>query len=228
MKYARQSAQSLNHNSDSPRPWLRLVLGSAAFICLGLASECLADAAISPAGLVFHAEAGATNPPSQALSVQNSNSRQTSLTASDNVSWLAVSPASTFFQGSAQLSVSVNTSGLTAGTYNATVTIKVGSWDTTVVPVTLMVSPATQSTTSTTTVKSVTLSWNAVTNTAVQGHNLYLGTAPGRYTQKITVGNVTSYTIGRLSVGTTYYFAVTAFNSAGESVPSNEVYWTIY
>jgi fibronectin type 3 domain-containing protein len=49
------------------------------------------------------------------------------------------------------------------------------------------------------------------------------GTVPGIYTQTINVGNVNSHTITGLSNGTTYYFAVTAKNSSGESGLSNEI-----
>lgn len=227
MKYASQTAQSCSHNNDSVTRWFWQVLGVTAFICLGLASESL-SATTSPADLVFYAVQGTTNPPSQALSVYNSNSRQTSLTASDNDSWLTISPGTAFFRSTVDLQVAVNTSGLAAGTYNATVTIKVGSWESMVVPVTLIVSPQTQSTTSSTTLKSATLKWDPVTNTGLDGYNVYIGTAPRLYTRTITVGNVTSYTVGRLAVGTTYYFVITAYNSAGESLPSNEVSTTIY
>ncbi|MFO0752337.1 MAG: fibronectin type III domain-containing protein [Thermodesulfovibrionales bacterium] len=76
---------------------------------------------------------------------------------------------------------------------------------------------------------STTLSWDApTTNTdgsplerpgRIQG---LLRTAPP-YSPPVTVGNVTSYTISGLSGGT-YYFAVTAYDAAGnESSYSNEV-----
>jgi hypothetical protein len=38
---------------------------------------------------------------------------------------------------------------------------------------------------------------------------------------------VTSSTVAGLTVGRMYYFAVTAFNGAGESAPSNEASKTI-
>jgi fibronectin type 3 domain-containing protein len=45
----------------------------------------------------------------------------------------------------------------------------------------------------------------------------------------VDVGNVTAYAVTNLGVGTTYYFAVTAYNTSGvESSFSNEVSKSIY
>jgi fibronectin type 3 domain-containing protein len=122
---------------------------------------------------------------------------------------------------SKQLTIAVNTSGRGAGTYNASITIKVGSWYTKTVPVTLIVSPATQPPPPAT--SSATLTWDAVTGTPITGYKVYVGEAPRLYTRTIDVGTVTSSTVNSLTVGRTYYFAVTAYNSDGESAPSNEV-----
>ncbi|HEU5408743.1 MAG TPA: hypothetical protein VFU48_13320 [Nitrospira sp.] len=56
---------------------------------------------------------------------------------------------------------------------------------------------------------------------------IYVGEAPRLYTRTMTVSNVTSSTVNSLTVGRMYYFAVTAYNSAGENPPSNEVSKTI-
>jgi hypothetical protein len=125
----------------------------------------------------------------------------------------------------AQLTVTVNTTGLAAGTYNATITIKVGKRVKTTVPVTLAVSPSTQPSPSATT---ATLAWATVTDPTLDGYKVYVGTASGLYTRIIDVGNITSYIVDSLPTATTYYFAVTAYNSAGESSPSNEVSKSIY
>jgi NADH:ubiquinone oxidoreductase subunit F (NADH-binding) len=56
-----------------------------------------------------------------------------------------------------------------------------------------------------------------------------MGTASGVYGAPITVGNVTSYSVANLAIGSTYYFAVTDYNTSGiESVFSNEVSKSIY
>ena len=70
---------------------------------------------------------------------------------------------------------------------------------------------------------SVTLAWSASTCTNIAGYNIYYGQG-GCYTNKISVGNVTSATISGLATGCCNYFEVTAYNTAGlESVPSNDV-----
>lgn len=195
-------------------------VGIMALICLGLASECLA-ASTSPKTLTFYAVQGATNPPNQTLTVRRTQSKQATLTASDNAAWLTVSPTTTSMTTSATIMVTVNTSGLGAGTYNGTITIKVGTWYTKNVPVTLILSPAPPPPPPTK--ATATLTWDAVTGTPVSGYKVYVGEAPRLYTRTIDVGTVTSSTVDSLTVGRVYYFAVTAYNSAGESTPSNEV-----
>jgi hypothetical protein len=78
---------------------------------------------------------------------------------------------------------------------------------------------------------SAQLSWTPPTTntdstplTDLAGYKIYYGTAPKQYSQAVTVGNVTGYTVSGLTDGTTYYFAATAYNTAGvESGYSNEV-----
>ena len=199
------------------------VLAVTAFITLSLAPECLA-LTTSPTALTFNAVQGAVNPPNQTLSVYRSRSRQVTLTGSDNASWLTVSPATTSMTSTAQLTVAVDIGELAVGTYNATITIKVGTKATKTVPVTLTVSPSQPPPSATTAL----LAWNPVTDPSLGGYNILVGTASGLYTRTISVGNVTSYTVDSLTTGTTYFFSVTAYNSAGESSPSNEVSKSIY
>ncbi|MFO0701050.1 MAG: fibronectin type III domain-containing protein [Nitrospira sp.] len=136
-----------------------------------------------------------------------------------------MSPAKTYITTSANFAAAVNTSGLGAGTYKGTITIMVGTWCTRTVSATLILSPPGTPTTGTT--KSAALAWNAVTSTPITGYKVYVGEAPRLYTRTITVGAVTSATVSSLTAGRTYYFAVTSYNSAGESTPSNEVNKTI-
>ncbi|WP_172425984.1 fibronectin type III domain-containing protein [Sulfuricaulis limicola] len=73
------------------------------------------------------------------------------------------------------------------------------------------------------------LTWDAVPATNLSGYRVYYGTTPGTYQQApgqgLSVGNITTYTLMGLSNGTRYYFAVTAFDTAGnESGYSNEVF----
>jgi hypothetical protein len=75
----------------------------------------------------------------------------------------------------------------------------------------------------------LTLTWdanaptnNAATNTT--GYRIKIGTASKTYTQTTTLGNVTTATVSSLVSGTTYYCAVTAYDSAGLDSPvSNEI-----
>ena len=66
--------------------------------------------------------------------------------------------------------------------------------------------------------------WNANPEPDIAGYRLYYGTAAGTYTEEIDVGNSTTATVSNLSGGIVYFFAATAYNTAGiESMPSNEV-----
>ena len=75
-----------------------------------------------------------------------------------------------------------------------------------------------------------TLLWSAPTTktdgtsaTNLAGYKVHIGSATRSYQQKIDVGNSTSYTAGGLLDGSTYYFAVTAYDTFGvESAYSNE------
>jgi hypothetical protein len=74
----------------------------------------------------------------------------------------------------------------------------------------------------------VLLSWSRSTSTALAGYKVYYGTASGKYTQSVAAGNVTTYTVGGLSSGVTYYFTLTLYDQYGnESAFSNEVKVTI-
>lgn len=74
---------------------------------------------------------------------------------------------------------------------------------------------------------SVTLAWNANTETDLAGYNLYLGQASGVYGAPIQLGPVLSTTVGGLMGAHAYYFALTAYDSLGrESPKSAEVLYT--
>lgn len=96
----------------------------------------------SPTSLAISAVAGGGNPAARTLGITNTGGGTLNFTISDDAPWLSVTPTS----GTApqNLSVSVDTTGLAAGTYNGTISITapgaVGS--PTSVPVTLTVSAA--------------------------------------------------------------------------------------
>lgn len=74
------------------------------------------------------------------------------------------------------------------------------------------------------------LSWTApATNSDgtplndLTGYRIYYGTSSGQYSNSVDVGTFTSSVISGLTVGETYYFVVTAYDTAGnESGYSNE------
>src|SRR5262245_8625107 len=68
-----------------------------------------------------------------------------------------------------------------------------------------------------------TLQWNPNVEPDVAGYKVYREPTPGVYDTTIDVGRVTRFTDPSLSDLTPYYYAVTAYNAAGESSPSNEV-----
>jgi hypothetical protein len=75
---------------------------------------------------------------------------------------------------------------------------------------------------------SVTLAWNPSSGSGISGYRLYQGVATRSYTNSITVGNVTNFTISGLRAGVTYYFAAAAYDTAGlESQLSTEVSYAV-
>ena len=79
-----------------------------------------------------------------------------------------------------------------------------------------------------------TLTWTPPTTntngtplTDLAGYDVHYGTSSGNYTSTVSVGNVTSYSFTGLPSGT-YYFAATAYDSAGnQSAYSNEISETV-
>jgi fibronectin type 3 domain-containing protein len=77
-----------------------------------------------------------------------------------------------------------------------------------------------------------TLTWNANTEPDLAGYKVYQATASGAYppTPIATLPKtVPSYTAMGLQVGTTYFFTITAYDTAGnESLKSPEVSKSIF
>ena len=167
---------------------------------------------ISPSSQTFTATQGSSNPATQSFTISSNGT----WTASDNASWLSITPNSG--SGNGTVTVSVNTSTATLGSNNATITIT-GSGLTRTIAVTLTLdAPATSS---------ATLQWSANAETDLAGYKVYRATSSGGYVSgpiATLPANVTSYQATGLQLGTTYYFVITAYDSAGnESQHSNEV-----
>jgi hypothetical protein len=75
---------------------------------------------------------------------------------------------------------------------------------------------------------SVTLAWDPDPDNSVAGYRLYEGVLSRTYTNVIDTGNATIATVSNLVWGTTYYFAVTAYDTNGqESALSDEISFTV-
>jgi fibronectin type 3 domain-containing protein len=117
----------------------------------------------------------------------------------------------------------VNTSGLAAGTYNGTITVSATGSSSQTVAVTLTVSAPTSS--------SATLTWTPNTDSDLAGYKVYRATASGAYGAALATvpAGILTYQATGLSANTTYFFVITAYNSAGNESPfSNEVSKSIF
>ena len=60
-----------------------------------------------------------------------------------------------------------------------------------------------------------TLAWDPNTESDLAGYRVHYGTSSGSYTVHTDVPDVTTYTVTALTAGQTYYFAVSAYDAAG-------------
>ncbi len=75
---------------------------------------------------------------------------------------------------------------------------------------------------------SVNVTWQANSEPDLSGYQVYYGVATGNYSHYIDVGNNTTCEIGGLISGTTYYFAVRAYDeNANTSDYSSEIVYTV-
>ena len=308
--------------------FVALALGIAILAC----QEATA-ASVSPTSLTFQAVQGGASPSSQTISVNKETKGPGTWTATESAAWLSLSPGAGTIKRAIQITVSINPSGLAAGSYTTTVFINLSKDGITSVPVTLTISPAsttgggtttptatmisaassvaagssvpitvarssptandwlaffaagtpaeaymkwvylpvgssvtvslvaptvsgayelrlylnntytlaatktvtvaaTSAATSSTTNSSASLTWDIGTETDLAGYQVYVGTNSGMYTypgSPFTVGKVGTYTINNLPIGQTYFFAVSAVDTAGNaSALSTEVTKSIY
>jgi hypothetical protein len=74
----------------------------------------------------------------------------------------------------------------------------------------------------------MTILWDAPTDPTIVGFSVVYGTQSGAYSQRVNVGVQTSATIGNLSDGVTYYFAVRSVSDGqAMSTVSNEVEYAV-
>ena len=173
----------------------------------------------SPTSLAFFMIQGSTNSMSQTLNISNTGQGTLNWSTSGATSWMNLSQTSgalTAGQSNA-VTVTVNPTGLTTNTYTAPLTISASGASNSPqqVPVTLAITMPSS--------RTATLTWDPETDPSVRGYKVYAGTSSHAYGAPVDIGNVTTYQIVNLQSGTTYYFVVTAYNSAGESGYSNEV-----
>ena len=172
---------------------------------------------MSPLSLSFTMVEGATNSGSQTLTITNTGTGSLSWTASETASWMSLNPTAgslTAGQSNA-VTVTANPTGLTSNVYTDAISLTSLGATPVQVPVTLAITTPSSGT--------ATLTWDPETDPSVKGYKVYAGTSSGSYGAPVDVGNVTTFPIINLQSGKTYYFTVTAYNSAGESGYSNEV-----
>ncbi len=74
----------------------------------------------------------------------------------------------------------------------------------------------------------VTLAWDPSPSANIAGYRLYQGNSSRTYNAMLDVGNTNAATSAGLLAGTTYFFAVTAYDTLGlESTFSDEVSYTV-
>jgi hypothetical protein len=171
---------------------------------------------VAPSSLAYTATQGAANPAAQTIAI----SANGAWSASDSVSWLSLSPTSGSNNGT--ITVKVNTATATKGNNSTTITVTSGGITRTVDVILTLNEQKTSS---------VTLTWNANTESDLAGYKVYRATASGAYGAPIAAipGDTASYTATGLDFGTTYFFVVTAYDKAGnESAYSNEVSKSIF
>ena len=74
----------------------------------------------------------------------------------------------------------------------------------------------------------VTVAWDPGSVSGLAGYKVHYGTVSRNYPYVADAGNKTTYTVTGLTAGATYYFAATAYDTAGtESAFSSEVAYTV-
>jgi hypothetical protein len=135
-------------------------------VSLTITETAVPTIAFGPASLSFSAVAGKANPANQTLEIWNSGTGSLNWSVSDNADWLRLSPATGSSSGEHdEVTASVNTAGMSAGNYSATITIAAAGATNT--PRTLSVSlPLTETAVPTIAFSPASLSFSAVAGEA--------------------------------------------------------------
>ena len=175
---------------------------------------------LNPTSLNFSGTAGGANPLAKTMNLANPTGGTLTWSMTEPAAWLSLNITSgTTTTETDQVSASVSIQGLAAGTHNTVITVTASGAANSPrqIPVSLTLSQPT-------TTGSAALSWTANTETDLAGYKVHIGTQPGLYNPAITLGTTTTYTATNLASGKTYYFCVSAIDSANnESLCSNEV-----
>lgn len=77
--------------------------------------------------------------------------------------------------------------------------------------------------------ETITFTWNANAESDLAGYKLYQGTVSGQYGPPVTLGNVTTHTLTlpTLTVDQAYFWAVTAYDLAGNESPKSDEFTRI-
>ncbi len=75
----------------------------------------------------------------------------------------------------------------------------------------------------------IPLAWPPASSKSLDigGYRIYIGTVPDAYFRVIDVGSALSFIVTDIAPYTTYYFAATAYNDAGEG-PFNNKAWKVW
>jgi hypothetical protein len=230
------------------RPLKTLFSLSALLIAGFLLTACGDDVDVSPAGAATATAAGApaapTAPaaPPAAASVALTGTPATSVTVGQSYAFQPTVSASTSkvtfqIQGKPAWATFNASTGALTGTpavanegtsAGISITATNGSSSASIGPFAIVVKAAAPAGPAT---GSATLSWTPPTEntngtpvTDLAGYHIYYGTTEGAWTSTITVleATETSYVVSGLAPGT-YYFAVVAFNTAGDDSPESNV-----
>ena len=179
----------------------------------------------SPTAFSFSGQEGASDPASQTLSLMNQGDGSFSWSLAESIPWLTLSAHSgTTTNETDTVNLTAQISGLEEGTYSGIVQVQSDEATNSPVsiPITLTLAPPTPP-------ASAVLQWSPNIEPDVAGYKVYQGISPGGYGSPVDVGPVTSHTVENLQPGTTYYFSVTAYDTAlNESGFAPEVSISVY